>query len=409
MNTRERFLSTMAFEPADRSLLWEWDYWGETLRAWRKEGAPLREEHEGVNYESSDEVGAWNPFSPMLFTSLPLEPDAPLAFTLDEGPHRVPLNSFICPMFEYRILEEEDNDVIIAQDERGHIRREKRGGVSTSHIIKPLVRDRDDWERVKSERLQLSMESRLPPDWPDLKKELKNREFILAIGGHSALCGFYHPTRYLMGPEGLLYNFYDQPDLVKEIMNHLADLQVYVFDQVLSQVDVDLGFACEDLGFKTGPFISPALFREFILPCYRKLTGMLRDHGVKNMIVDSDGNNWELIPHFMDGGVTGMGPMEVAAGMEVVELRRAFPRLQIIGGIDKRRIGAGKTAVEAELASKVPDVLSTGGYIPCCDHSVPPTVSWNDFCYYRQQLTELAKHGSVVHSRSGFDDCRSSC
>ena len=85
------------------------------------------------------------------------------------------------------------------------------------------------------------------------------------------------------------------------------------------------------------------------------------------------------------------------------------PRLQIIGGIDKRRIGAGKTAVEAELASKVPDVLSTGGYIPCCDHSVPPTVSWNDFCYYRQQLTELAKHGSVIHSRSGFDDCRSSC
>ena len=74
MNTRERFLSTMAFEPADRSLLWEWDYWGETLRAWREEGAPLREEHEGVNYESSGEVGAWNPFSPMLFTPIRRNP-----------------------------------------------------------------------------------------------------------------------------------------------------------------------------------------------------------------------------------------------------------------------------------------------------------------------------------------------
>jgi hypothetical protein len=60
------------------------------------------------------------------------------------------------------------------------------------------------------------------------------------------------------------------------------------------------------------------MFLELILPCYKKLTGMLRDHGVKIMMVDSDGHIWKLIPLFLEGGVTCMGPMEVAAEMDVV-------------------------------------------------------------------------------------------
>jgi uroporphyrinogen decarboxylase len=398
VNTRERFLASMAFETVERVPLWEWDYWGETLRIWRNQGAPLRPDTDGgINPQTTvEEQGAWDPLSSVLLTDLPLEPDAETAFRLDPGLHRVPLNAFIYPLFEYRVLEEH-GDVIIAQDERGHIRRDKKGHSSISNILEHLVNDREDWERVKAERLQLSLAGRLPADWPEQREKLRDRDFVLAIGGHSALAGFYHPTRYLMGPEHLLYSFYDQPDLVRDVMNHLADLQVYLFDQVLSQVDVDLGFACEDLGYKAGPFISPAMFREFMLPCYKKVTGVLRDHGVEIMIVDSDGDNWKLIPLFMEGGVTGMAPMEVAAGMDVVALREAFPRLQMWGGIDKRKIAAGKAAIDEELASKVPGVLKTGGYIPCCDHGVPPDVSWDDFRYYRERLTELVEGPANPH------------
>jgi uroporphyrinogen decarboxylase len=113
------------------------------------------------------------------------------------------------------------------------------------------------------------------------------------------------------------------------------------------------------------------------------------------MIVDSDGNNWDLIPLFVEGGVTGMGPMEVAADMDVVEVRRAFPELQIIGGIDKRKLATGKAGIDQELAAKVPGVLCAGGYIPCCDHSVPPDVSWEDFCYYRERLAVLVEAGGA--------------
>ena len=43
------------------------------------------------------------------------------------------------------------------------------------------------------------------------------------------MAGFYSPLRYLMGPEHLIYSFYDRPDLVKDMMDHLMDLQVFEF------------------------------------------------------------------------------------------------------------------------------------------------------------------------------------
>jgi uroporphyrinogen decarboxylase len=394
LNERERFLATMAFEPVDRVPLWEYDYWGETLRVWRAQGAPLQiGMTEGVNPQvEKQKKGVWNPFSSYLLPPLVIEPGVSAGFQMDSGLRRVPLNAFISPTFEYQVLKVK-GDEIISRDERGHIRRDLRGQDGVSNIIKPLVADREDWERVKAERLQLSIVGRLPPDWPQLKEDFRSRDYPLAIGGHSALAGFHVPARYLMSTEGLLYGLHDQPELVKDIIDHLADLQLYLFDQVLGQIDVDLGFACEDLAYKTGPFISPAMFRHFILPSYKRLTGLLRDHGVNIMIIDSDGDNWDLIPLFMEGGVTGMGPMEVAAGMDVVRLRKAFPHLQIIGGIDKRKLAAGKPTIDEELGAKVPYVLPTGGYIPCCDHGVPPDVSWENFCYYRDKLEKLVTRG----------------
>ncbi len=388
MNIRDRFLATMAFEHVDRPPLWEWDYWPDALHNWKASGAPMNDRVETVNL-SPDEEGAFDPHSNTLLSDPPFVETPSLGFHIDPGPRRIPLNSFIYPLFKYTVLEER-GDTIIAQDERGHIREDKKGRASISNIIKPLVSNREDWEKVKAERLALNLEGRLPANWPAIREELKHRDFVLAIGGHSGLCGIYHPSRYLMGAEHLMYNLHDEPELVRDVMNHLNALQIYLFDKILNEIDVDLCFGCEDLAFKNSSFISPAMFREFMMPCYKRLTGMLHDHGVKNIIVDSDGQIMKMIPLFMEGGVTGMGPMEVAAGMDVVEVRKAFPRLQILGGIDKREMAAGKEAIDKELAHKVsPQMMEAGGYIPCCDHAVPPDVSWENFRYYRHRLVEL--------------------
>ena len=89
MNIRDRFAATMAFEPVDRGILWEWDYWDETLRQWQKQGAPLESIDETVNRWN----GGWNPFSGTLFPDLSIKDGAVLPFELDPGLRRVPVNS----------------------------------------------------------------------------------------------------------------------------------------------------------------------------------------------------------------------------------------------------------------------------------------------------------------------------
>ena len=123
------------------------------------------------------------------------------------------------------------------------------------------------------------------------------------------------------------------------------------------------------------------------------MSGFLKAHGVRNIHVDTDGNCQQLIPLFMDAGVTGLYPMEVSAGMDVLAARKEYPTLQIMGGIPKRDIALGPAAIEAFL-EPVESLLGYWGYIPFGDHSIPPEVPWEYFKYYRERLNQIIdRHG----------------
>ena len=107
------------------------------------------------------------------------------------------------------------------------------------------------------------------------------------------------------------------------------------------------------------------------------------------MLVDSDGDVTQLIPFFIEGGVDGILPFEVAAGMDIRKVRQEYPDLLIAGGIDKREIAKGKEAIDRELESKIPFMAQSAGYIPYIDHSIPPDVSFENFIYYRRRLAEM--------------------
>jgi hypothetical protein len=135
------------------------------------------------------------------------------------------------------------------------------------------------------------------------------------------------------------------------------------------------------------------MFRQFMVPPYQKVTSFLRSMGVTIFIVDSDGNLEKLIPLFLEAGITALFPFEVQAGNDIVSIRGKYPRLQILGGIDKLKIAQGKAAIDEELNLKVPPLLRLGGYVPHIDHHVHPDISWEDFIYYRTRLNEMIQAG----------------
>jgi len=110
-------------------------------------------------------------------------------------------------------------------------------------------------------------------------------------------------------------------------------------------------------------------------PRYWKLVRFLREKGVSVLIMDCDGHIGELIPFWLDVGITTVSPIEIAAGNDPVTYRKRYGKnLGMLGGIDKRELRFDKTQVRAEVLSKVPWLVEQGGYIPSVDHGVPPDI-----------------------------------
>ena len=58
--------------------------------------------------------------------------------------------------------------------------------------------------------------------------------------------------------------------------------------------------------------------------------------------------------------------------------------------MDKRVLAWGdRAAIDAMIDSKR-DLILGGGYIPGCDHAIPPDISWANFLYYREKLASIA-------------------
>jgi len=372
----------MSFGNPDRTVIWEFGYWVETLRRWYKEGLPRKN---GIPEALAADKTVTGEGVPSPEHDSPRDTEVSSCLGFDKGILRVPVNHWLFPPFRKRILEEKDTSLIII-DEMG-IKMEifKKGGSMPRFLGWP-VSSRDDFEKIK-ERFKPNLEERLPAHWPELVKEYKNRDYPIAIGGRPV--GFFGSLRDLLGLENLLFSYYDNPQLIKDILAFLGDFWINLWSKILCQIEVDYALIWEDMSYKNGMLVSPKIFREFMLPYYKKLTGFLSANKVKVICVDSDGDCRELIPLLIEGGVTGMNPFEVQAGMDIVKIRKKYPTLQIMGGLDKRKIALGKEEIDKELETKIPFMLREGGYIPFADHIIPPDVSWNNFVYYRRRLKEI--------------------
>ena len=194
-----------------------------------------------------------------------------------------------------------------------------------------------------------------------------------------------------MGTEGLSYAWYDQPELVHDIMETRADILIEAARPILERTTVDYICLNEDMAMKTGPLLSPRTYKEFIFPRMKRVVDFYKSHGVRYIAVDTDGNPELLIPLLMDAGVDIVWPLERAADQDPIRLRRKFGKsLRLWGGVDKRVLAQGPEAIDEHLRTFIP-LIEEGGFIPIIDHTVPPDVSWANFQYYMQQKAKLLR------------------
>jgi uroporphyrinogen decarboxylase len=195
-----------------------------------------------------------------------------------------------------------------------------------------------------------------------------------------------------MGTENVSFAWYDQPGLMNEMMEFIADFTIEVSRPILGETDVEYIFLNEDMAMKTGPLIGPDIYRRFILPHMKRLVTFLKARGTRYVIVDSDGNTEPLIPLLLEAGVDGLWPLERAAqDTDPIILRKKYGRdLRLWGAVDKRELAKGPRAIDEHLRSLVP-LIEQGGFVPTVDHTVPPDVSLADFRYYMKRKEDLLR------------------
>lgn len=91
---------------------------------------------------------------------------------------------------------------------------------------------------------------------------------------------------------------------------------------------------CDDLGTQSAPFLSTAMFRDKVMPFYRRGLDWIHTHTSWKVLLHSDGAFLPLIPSLIEMGVDFLNPIQVSCdGMDPASLRREFGgRLGFWGG-----------------------------------------------------------------------------
>lgn len=375
LTDRERFVNCLTGQPVDRIPYWlRWRPWLSTLERWKAEG-------------------------------MPADGDDRRLFGADAIPQWVRVNCGPCPKVEYRVVEEDEDSVTyIDPGYWGTTLRVKKGSDAMPQFLKPPIANRDEWEHFKKEHFDPNHPDRLAPDtyerydehhrdrkpgyWVDQCQEWMANDWPIQLGEFPDVT-LYGGVRWLLGDQDCLIAFADDPELVHDIMNTLTNVFLTVFHQVVKQVRIDVIHIWEDMSGKQGSLISPRHWREFMTPCYRRIKEFAVDYNIPLLSVDTDGYPDDILPTMIDAGVNYWWPIEVAAGCDVNDFRARYPELGLMGGIDKRQLALGPTAIDAEL-DRIWPAVRKGRYIPDLDHHVPNDVSWSNYAYYAQNLKERA-------------------
>jgi len=196
---------------------------------------------------------------------------------------------------------------------------------------------------------------------------------------------FWFP-RSLLGIEGHLFAFYDQAELLHRMNEDLTRFNIKVFERVSEVLIPEFVALAEDMSYNHGPMLSYELFKEFLLPYYRRLVEAIKPTGCK-ILVDSDGDVTEMISWILEAGIDGIYPHERQAGVDIVKIREQYPELIMMGGFDKMVMDKGEEAIRAEFERIFP-VMKSGGFIPSVDHQTPPNVSLDDYRLYLKLFKE---------------------
>lgn len=375
ISSRERVQAALSFDEADRIPISD-SVWPATVTRWRQEGLP-------------------SSLTPAQYFGYEI-----VGFSADTSPR-----------FPIRILDE-DAESVTQTTPFGQVRRDLKTYASTPEIVDYPCKSVHDWQDVK-QRLAPAQDrvdwlGEWVGKWPGEKrvdsvfagsKGLRwrglpgNRQARSAgmFITYNAAVG-YDKAQYYVRSDQLLMAMVTDPDWIRDIYATDADLVIETCEAMLQGgFEFDGAFLTCDLAYRNGLLFSPRLYELLLRPVLRRLLAYFNDRHMP-VILHTDGRVHDLIPYFVQDGLACLQPLEVKAGMDLVDLKGTWhKKLSFMGGIDVQAMAAADPAlIEKEIRRKVPVAKRGGGYIYHSDHSVPDNVS---LAQYERTLALVRAYG----------------
>jgi uroporphyrinogen-III decarboxylase len=274
-------------------------------------------------------------------------------------------------------------------------------GVATTPLPMDYpVHDMDSWLRLKHH--YMFNENRVDRVQAERSAELRKQGVLTQLW----VPGAFWTIRDLMGDEALCYAFYDQPELLLDILKTFTETSLEVIRRISRYVKIDNLCIGEDLAGKSGPLLSPEHVREYFMPYYNAVWDAAREAEAALFSQDSDGYIEPVMEAFIECGVNVFYPCEPAAGMDIVKLRERFgKRCAFKGGIDKMALLGSKDDIDCELRYKLTNTSLHSGVVFGLDHRIPNGISIENYRYYINRARELLGLPEIIpakHTRMAF-------
>jgi Uroporphyrinogen-III decarboxylase len=358
MTSKERITRILKHQPVDRIGLYE-HFWGDTHKEW--------------------------------VTNQGCDPDFNKEFDFDMV-EAWPINWCARMDFKAEVVAEDEDTVTLLDGNYAILRRHKKHDTTPEHIgfgidsyekwlelIKPLLEDEATFEK------RINFEG-----YRNAKKYCEEtQKFFMWSGVNVFEC--MHPVA---GHEEMLAAMIYEPEWIHDMCDTFARLTVKAQQILFEREGLPDGiWYYEDMGYKGAPFMSPAMYDEFIYPAHKLTFDYAKSLNLP-VIVHSCGFVEPLLDGMVRAGIDALQVIEVKAGMDLLRIYEKYgDKIALIGGIDVREVYPNDFArIDAELEKKIPIVMQKYGYVVHSDHSIPKTVNYETYKYFVKKALELGTY-----------------
>lgn len=193
-----------------------------------------------------------------------------------------------------------------------------------------------------------------------LLREMTGGRFLLLAHGDGTLAipdgdGMYE----------LSYALYEEPEALKEKCRRMADEAIARNDALLDG-GLDGFILCSDYCFNQGPFMSPAMFSEFVAPYLRDIIAAIRKKG-GYAIKHTDGNIMPILDQLVDCRPHALHSLDPMAGVDIRQVKeKVGDRVALCGNV---HCAALQTGTEQDVIDSAEYCLRYakpgGGYVYC--------------------------------------------